>query len=90
LHLPRQDYAVFGSGPLLVRDLIPASNDIDVLCRGGAWEQVNTIGEVKHLPEYDVEYKTIARRPKDLDHLRALQNAGFETDDPSLYQSKHR
>lgn len=37
LALPEGDYAVFGSGPLLVRRIIDVVSDLDVLCRGDAW-----------------------------------------------------
>ena len=37
LALPSRDYAVFGSGPLLVRGIIDTVPDLDVLCRGEAW-----------------------------------------------------
>ena len=40
LRLPPEDYAIFGSGPLIVRGVIKASNDLDVLCRARAWEAV--------------------------------------------------
>ena len=117
LSLPPGDYAIFGSGPLLVRGVIDSVNDIDIICRGAAWEKGKSIGELVHLDEYDVdviaiddgritlgrswgigsfdvqqlidsaeeidglpfvllqhviEYKTIAGRPKDRQHLAAL------------------
>jgi hypothetical protein len=37
LSLPSNDYAVFGSGPLLIRGIVDAVGDLDVLCRGEAW-----------------------------------------------------
>lgn len=40
LRLPIGEFAVFGSGPLVVRGVIEASNDLDVVCRGGAWKAV--------------------------------------------------
>lgn len=40
LDLPAGDYVVFGSGPLLARGIIEASDDLDVLCRGDAWDAV--------------------------------------------------
>lgn len=55
LNLPRDDFAVFGSGPLIVRGVIPATNDIDVICRGVAWERVAAIGEKTYLPKYRIE-----------------------------------
>jgi hypothetical protein len=54
LNLPEGDFAIFGSGPLLVRGVIAASNDLDVICRGAAWERVNTLGELQYLEDYDV------------------------------------
>ncbi len=38
LDLPAGDYAVFGSGPLLVRGIISEVGDLDVIVRGRAWE----------------------------------------------------
>lgn len=54
LNLPKSDFAIFGSGPLLVRGIIAESNDLDVLCRGEAWQLVQTLGEKNHLDRYDV------------------------------------
>lgn len=54
LNLPAQNYAVFGSGPLIIRGLIPFSNDLDIICRGEAWEMVQKIGQVQYLEKYDV------------------------------------
>jgi hypothetical protein len=59
LDLPKDDYAVFGSGPLIVRGIIPASNDLDVVCRGAAWEKVKTIGTLQYNDDYDVEIVTL-------------------------------
>jgi hypothetical protein len=44
LNLPRGDFAIFGSGPLIVRGIIPASNDLDIICRGEAWDEVQAMG----------------------------------------------
>jgi hypothetical protein len=55
LSLPPDDYAVFGSGPLIIRGLIEAENDLDVLSRGPAWARANQIGDLVYLPEHDVE-----------------------------------
>jgi hypothetical protein len=46
LALPNGDYAVFGSGPLLVRGIIGAAGDLDVLCRGEAWARARRLGRV--------------------------------------------
>lgn len=37
LSLPGTDYAIFGSGPLLVRGIVDTVGDLDVVCRGEAW-----------------------------------------------------
>jgi predicted nucleotidyltransferase len=55
LNLDMTDYAVFGSGPLIVRGIIPETNDLDILCRGRAWQQVQRLGERKHLDKYNVD-----------------------------------
>jgi hypothetical protein len=44
LDLPPGDYAVFGSGPLLVRGIIARAGDLDVICRGAAWEAAQHLG----------------------------------------------
>jgi hypothetical protein len=44
LELPSGDYAVFGSGPLLVRGIIERAGDLDVICRGAAWEAAQRLG----------------------------------------------
>ena len=54
LELPVGDYAVFGSGPLMLRSIIELTNDVDVICRGEAWERVCALGEPEYLEEYDV------------------------------------
>ena len=59
LGLPVADYAIFGSGPLLVRGVIEHVNDIDIICRGRAWEHALTIGELVHLGEYNVDIVSI-------------------------------
>ncbi len=119
LNLPARDYAIFGSGPLLARGIIDDVNDVDIICRGKAWDIARQLGELVYLDEYDVhvvsidnqritigtswgigefnidelidtaeeiddlpfvrlryvvEYKKIARRPKDLEHLSRLSD----------------
>ncbi len=49
------DYAVFGSGPLLVRGLIDDVGDLDVLVRGPAWTAAATHGRIVRLDAYDVD-----------------------------------
>ena len=55
LGLPDGEYAVFGSGPLIVRGVIEATNDLDVVSRGAAWERACELGELVTLVEYDVD-----------------------------------
>ena len=54
LDLPTGDYAVFGSAPLAVREIIPTCNDLDILCRGAVWETVCQAGTTEFLPDYNV------------------------------------
>ena len=46
LNLPTGDYAIFGSGPLIIRRIVEATNDLDIICRGRAWQAVQEVGEV--------------------------------------------
>ena len=59
LNLSAGDFAIFGSGPLIVRGIIPASNDLDILCRRQAWETVQELGEPEYLSNYDVNILTM-------------------------------
>ncbi|MGB5656507.1 MAG: hypothetical protein WBN35_07840, partial [Acidimicrobiia bacterium] len=51
LRLPTGDFAVFGSGPLIVRGIIEATNDLDVISREAAWERALRVGELVSLPD---------------------------------------
>ena len=55
LELPSGHFAVFGSGPLIVRGIIDATNDLDVISRGPAWERACIAGEVEFVQEYGVD-----------------------------------
>ena len=59
LHLPRGDWALFGSGPLLIRGWIDEVGDLDVISRGAAWERAKEIGERGVLPPDGVEIVNI-------------------------------
>lgn len=59
LDLPAGEFAIFGSGPLIIRGVIPAANDLDIICRGAAWERAKLIGTVQHSDEYGVTIATI-------------------------------
>ena len=54
LDLPHEDFAVFGSGPLIVRGWIQGTNDLDVICRGSAWDKACDSGVVSYDERYDV------------------------------------
>ena len=60
LGLPGGEYVVFGSGPLIVRGIIDAANDLDVVCRGAAWERACDVDEMVTLVEHDVD--VVSRR----------------------------
>lgn len=55
LELPIGDYAIFGSGPLIIRGIIEATNDLDVLSRNEAWRRAGGLGELVVLPEDGAE-----------------------------------
>ena len=54
LELPPDGYAIFGSGPLAIRKIIPSCNDLDVLCKPLVWSLVQDMGNPEYLPKYDV------------------------------------
>jgi hypothetical protein len=60
LDLPLGDYAIFGSGPLAIRGIIPACNDVDILCRRKVWEIARSMGKIEFLPEYGVTVVTMS------------------------------
>jgi hypothetical protein len=51
LRLPSGEFAVFGSGPLLVRGIIDTVADLDVIARRGAWDAAVAAGDLIELPE---------------------------------------
>ena len=59
LNLPAGDFAVFGSGPLIVRGWIEVDNDIDVICRGNAWKRACEAGKLSYNAEYGVQLATL-------------------------------
>ena len=59
LKLPQGDFAIFGSGPLIVREIVPASNDLDIICRGRTWDYIRGVGEPEYLTEYNVDIVTM-------------------------------
>ena len=118
MEMPNGHYAIFGSGPLLVRGIVDSVNDLDVICSGPAWiracrlgtlvdledegvqivsthdgsitfgrawgygsfdlaDLIATADTIDGLPfvrlEHVIEYKQIANRPKDLDHLARIK-----------------
>lgn len=119
LSLNRGEFAIFGSGPLAVRGLLPMVSDLDILVRGESWDRVKELGAIVMYGDDEtvdlfngltfgrswaygtfdidalideaeiigglpfvqlasvVEFKQIARRPKDLEHLALLESAGI-------------
>jgi len=59
LDLPPGEFAIFGSGPLIVRGIVLAANDLDIICRGAVWDRVKSIGTVEYLEEYDITVVTM-------------------------------
>lgn len=59
LRLPVGDFAIFGSGPLLIRGIIDNVGDIDIICRGDAWLRAASLGDKVYLAEYDVDIVSI-------------------------------
>ena len=47
LGLPNSDFAIFGSGPMMIHGLKEMRHDIDIITRGAAWEKVKEMGEVE-------------------------------------------
>jgi hypothetical protein len=46
LSLPPGDWALFGSGPLLLRGWIDDVGDLDIVCREAAWDRACEVGEI--------------------------------------------
>lgn len=42
---------MFGSGPLIIRGIIEATNDLDVVSRGAAWRRALDLGTPLSLPD---------------------------------------
>jgi hypothetical protein len=61
LGLPAGHFVLFGSGPLLVRGIVPPTGDLDVLTRGPAWEVARGLGPMVRLSPYDVEVVRLLR-----------------------------
>ena len=55
LELSPGDFAVFGSGPLLVRGIIDAASDLDVISRRAAWDRACKLGDLVYIEEHGVE-----------------------------------
>ena len=66
IEFPTEDYAIFGSGPLAIRNIISAPNDLDVLCRGTARDRARQIGRERHLSKINV---TVVDLPRHKHHL---------------------
>lgn len=53
LRFALEDYAVFGSGPLLVHGLVEDINDVDLVARGVARARARSLGSVLVAPKGD-------------------------------------
>lgn len=62
LQLPAGDYAIFGSGPLIVRGTIEATNDLDIITRRTAWDRVTRLGEVTTFDDGNVRVELFEGR----------------------------
>jgi hypothetical protein len=80
LALPLGDYAVFGSGPLAIRGWIEAAADLDVVCRGAAWEEVRRIGTRRRIEEGGIEVEIVALDGGALTFGRRWALGGFDVD----------
>lgn len=47
LGLPTKDFAIFGSGPMMIHGLKELIHDIDIVARGEAWEMIQRLGNVE-------------------------------------------
>ena len=47
LHLPLEDYAVFGSGPMFAHGIKESVRDLDLIARGKAWEKARQLGKIE-------------------------------------------
>ena len=54
LRLPADDYAIFGSGPMIIRGWISGANDLDIISRGEAWKIACNRGVVSYDERHDV------------------------------------
>ena len=59
LGLPNGVWALHGSGPLLLRGWIDEVGDLDIVCRGPAWDRARQIGEVVVLEPDGVDIVSI-------------------------------
>ena len=55
LELPPDDFAVFGSGPLMARGW-RESRDLDIVARGAAWEKAKKVGVESYTSDGAVKY----------------------------------
>ena len=55
LELPPDDFAVFGSGPLMARGW-RESRDLDIVARGAAWEKAKNVGVESFTADGAVKY----------------------------------
>ena len=59
LGFPAGDYALFGSGPLLVRGWIDEVGDLDVITRGAGWDHALRLGQRSRIEALGIDIVTI-------------------------------
>jgi hypothetical protein len=70
VRFPAGRFVLFGSAPLLVRWIVPATGDVDVLVRGPAWDDARRIGLTASLQSYDVEVVLLLEGRIEIDIVR--------------------
>jgi len=85
LNLPVGDYAIFGSGPLIVRGIIRGSNDLDIIRRGEARQPVKKIDEQEYQSKFDVTVVTMCNGHLTFGGKRGI--CEFDTNDVSSPRS---
>lgn len=79
IHLPKGDFAVFGSGPLLARGVITEVNDLDVIARGPAWQAARSAGSPLYLPEHDITIISFFERLVTVGNSWAIGDVDIDT-----------
>ncbi len=49
LDLPVDTWVIFGSGPMIARDIVELENDLDIMCLPTTWDWARRFGELDYL-----------------------------------------